>query len=181
MNLRIFALLLAIMPGVSDAAVRSEAARVGMQRAGGAGVRAPTMVKNLKKSDTKSTKTSKTSQPKKAEVVEEEYEEEYSEEYEEEYDDTDVGYSDDEEYVEEEVEEEVEEKPAPKSANCRDAYRECMDEFCLLDESEGYRCACSSNINKSKSLIQEIQKIQEEADKLYTEGVEREQLGAKAR
>ncbi|MBQ2845140.1 MAG: hypothetical protein IJE79_03940 [Alphaproteobacteria bacterium] len=181
MNLRIFALLLAIMPGISDAAVRSEAARVGMQRAGGAGVRAPTMVKNLKKSDTKSTKTSKTSQPKKAEVVEEEYEEEYSEEYEEEYDDTDVEYSDDEEYVEEEVEEEVEEKPAPKSANCRDAYRECMDEFCLLDESEGYRCACSSNINKSKSLIQEIQKIQEEADKLYTEGVEREQLGAKAR
>ena len=75
MNLRIFALLLAIMPGISDAAVRSEAARVGMQRAGGAGVRAPTMVKNLKKSDTKSTKTSKTSQPKKAEVVEEEYEE----------------------------------------------------------------------------------------------------------
>ncbi|MFQ6745012.1 MAG: hypothetical protein ACLRFN_03505, partial [Alphaproteobacteria bacterium] len=179
MNLRIFALLLAVMPGVSDAAVRSEAARVGMQRAGGAGMRAPTMVKNLKKSDAKSTKTSKTSQPKKAEVVEEEYEEEYSEDYEEEYDDTDVEYSDDE-YVEE-VEEEVEEKPAPKSANCRDAYRECMDEFCLLDESEGYRCACSSNINKSKSLIQEIQKIQEEADKLYTEGVEREQLGAKAR
>ena len=54
-----------------------------------------------------------------------------------------------------------------------------MDEFCLLDESEGYRCACSDNINKSKDLIQEIQKIQAEADKLYTEGVEREQLGAK--
>jgi len=66
------------------------------------------------------------------------------------------------------------------SGSCRDAYRQCMDEFCLLDESEGYRCACSSNINKSKSLIQEIQRIQEEADKLYTEGVEREQLGAKA-
>ncbi len=68
----------------------------------------------------------------------------------------------------------------PVSGSCRDAYRQCMDEFCLLDESEGYRCACSSNINKSKSLIQEIQRIQEEADKLYTEGVEREQLGAKA-
>lgn len=66
------------------------------------------------------------------------------------------------------------------SGSCRDAYRQCMDEFCLLDESEGYRCACSANINKSKSLINEIQKIQEEADKLYTEGVEREQLGAKA-
>lgn len=66
------------------------------------------------------------------------------------------------------------------SGSCREAYRTCMDEFCLLDESEGYRCACSSNINKSKSLIQEIQSIQAEADKLYTEGVEREQLGAKA-
>ncbi len=65
-------------------------------------------------------------------------------------------------------------------SSCRDAYRACMDEFCLLDESEGYRCACSDNINKSKDLIQEIQKIQADADNLYTEGVEREQLGAKA-
>ena len=63
--------------------------------------------------------------------------------------------------------------------NCREAYRSCMDEFCLLSESEGERCACSESINKSKSLIKEIQKIQAEADKLYTEGVEREQLGAK--
>lgn len=65
--------------------------------------------------------------------------------------------------------------------SCRTAYRACMDEFCLLDESEGNRCACSDNINKSKSLIQEIQKIQSDADNLYTEGVEREQLGAKAK
>ena len=65
------------------------------------------------------------------------------------------------------------------STNCREAYRACMDEFCLLSESEGERCACSENINKSKSLIKEIQRIQAEADKLYTEGVEREQLGAK--
>ena len=66
------------------------------------------------------------------------------------------------------------------NGNCRDEYRACMDEFCLLSESEGERCACSENINKSKDLIKEIQKIQSEADKLYTEGVEREQLGAKA-
>ena len=69
--------------------------------------------------------------------------------------------------------------PTPES--CRDAYRACMDEFCLLDESEGGRCACSSNINQSKSLIQEIQEIQQEADLLYTEGVEREQMGAQAK
>lgn len=70
------------------------------------------------------------------------------------------------------------EKPKP-TGNCRDDYRACMDQFCLLDESEGNRCACSSNINQSKKIIQEIQKIQAEADKLYTEGVEREMLGAK--
>ena len=68
------------------------------------------------------------------------------------------------------------------SANsCRDNYRQCMDEFCLLDESEGSRCACSDNINQAKPIIQEIQKIQNDAEKMYTEGVEREKLGAKAK
>ncbi|MBQ6736064.1 MAG: hypothetical protein IJQ90_01085 [Alphaproteobacteria bacterium] len=64
---------------------------------------------------------------------------------------------------------------------CRDAYRECMDDFCMLDESEGGRCSCSDNIKQSKSLIQEIQKIQSDAELLYTEGVEREKLGARAK
>ena len=66
-------------------------------------------------------------------------------------------------------------------ANCRDVYRECMDAFCLLDESQGERCACSDNIERAKSKINEVLKIQAEADELYTEGVEREQLGAKAK
>lgn len=65
--------------------------------------------------------------------------------------------------------------------NCRDAYRQCMDDFCLLDETEGGRCACSDNISRSKKLILEIQKIQTEADDLYTTGVEREKLGARAK
>ncbi len=82
--------------------------------------------------------------------------------------------------TEDSVEVEATAKAPASSGDCREAYRACMDEFCLLDESEGYRCACSSNINASKSLIKEVQQIQEEADKLYTEGVEREQLGAKA-
>ncbi len=64
---------------------------------------------------------------------------------------------------------------------CRAAYRECMDDFCLLDESEGGRCSCSDNIKQSKSLIQEIQEIELAAEKQYTEGVEREKLGAKAK
>jgi len=72
-------------------------------------------------------------------------------------------------------------EPVANSGDCRDVYRACMDDFCLLDETEGARCACSDNIEKSKKLIQEIQKIQSEADDLYTTGVEREKLGAKAR
>ena len=64
---------------------------------------------------------------------------------------------------------------------CRVAYRECMDDFCLLDESEGGRCSCSNNIKQSKSLIQEIQEIELAAEKQFTEGVERERLGAKAK
>ena len=71
--------------------------------------------------------------------------------------------------------------PVVSSSDCRSAYRECMDSFCLLDESQGERCACSDNIDLAKSKIKAILAIQEEADKLYTEGVEREQLGAKAR
>ena len=65
--------------------------------------------------------------------------------------------------------------------DCREAYRQCMDDFCLLEESQGERCACSDNINLAKSKIKSVLAIQAEADKLYTEGVEREQLGAKAR
>ena len=67
------------------------------------------------------------------------------------------------------------------AGECRDSYRECMDNFCLLDENQGERCACSNNINRAKSKLQEVLDIQAEADKLFTEGVEREQLGAKAR
>ena len=63
---------------------------------------------------------------------------------------------------------------------CREEYRACMDDFCLLDEGEGERCSCSDNIKQSKSIIQDIQKIQSDAEKLYTEGVERERLGAMA-
>ena len=72
-------------------------------------------------------------------------------------------------------------KTEESSGDCREAYRQCMDEFCLLEESQGERCDCSDNINSAKSKIKAVLTLQEEADKLFTEGVEREQLGAKAR
>ena len=153
MKIRILATLLALVPGVSFAVTRGDNVRVGVQRISMAGVHAPNMSVNISKGVKTNTGTTvKPVQP----------------------DDSDGSDADGEE------KEDTVTTPS-ENTTCREAYRACMDEFCLLDESEGYRCACSSNINKSKSLIQEIQKIQEEADKLYTEGVEREQLGAKAR
>ncbi len=160
MNARILAVLLAVMSWAADAAPRVDSARVGARRAGAsAESRMPTMVTKI--SGNKSVNVDKA--PVEGDDVA--------------GDDDYVEDGDDKEDV---IVETPDSKPSG-SKDCRAAYRECMDEFCLLDESEGYRCACSSNIDKSKDLIKEIQKIQEEADKLYTEGVEREQLGAKAR
>lgn len=65
-------------------------------------------------------------------------------------------------------------------ASCRDAYRACMDEFCLLDESEGGRCICSENITAAQKLLADIKKIQAEADELMTTETQRARLGAKA-
>ena len=62
----------------------------------------------------------------------------------------------------------------------RDEYRACMDEFCMTDESQGGRCSCSDNIYAADSIVAEIQEIQAKADKMYTEQVEREKLGATA-
>ena len=169
MKMKIFMTLLILVPGTVCAAVRGDGARVGVQRVSMAGARGINMTANLDNG-------AKTVANPTLTV-------------------TDVNAGDknvvgghggaDEGAPQEDVTEttttDAQATVGQNSGNCRDAYRACMDEFCLLDESEGYRCACSSNINQSKSLIQEIQKIQEEADKLYTEGVEREQLGAKVR
>ena len=163
MKIRILATLLVLIPGASFAVARGDNARVGVQRVSMAGMRSPNVSANISASAGNNVNPTMSVSATSATAVAMDAIEEIS--------DVDVP-----------VEESVSNaSPVPSSANCRDAYRACMDEFCLLDESEGYRCACSSNINQSKELIQEIQKIQEEADNLYTEGVEREQLGAKAR
>ncbi|MBE6457605.1 MAG: hypothetical protein E7011_02245 [Alphaproteobacteria bacterium] len=156
MNIRILASLLVLIPGAAFAAERDANARVGVQRVSMAGVRGPNMAKNIQATLPLNGGGQIENNGGQTPPVQP--------------DSGGVNQPTDD----------VEQKPNG-SQDCREAYRACMDEFCLLDESEGYRCACSSNINQSKSLIQEIQKIQEEADKLYTEGVEREQLGAKVR
>ncbi len=164
MNLKFLATLLVLFPGITCDAFGADNARVGVQRMPAAGARMQSASKTIK---SKAAAIAQTNTTEEDAVYEDEVYEESTEEVVEDTEDTSP-----------------QDIPAEKpkgSSDCRDAYRACMDEFCMLDESEGYRCACSSNIESSKSLIQEIQKIQEEADKLYTEGVERENLGAKAR
>lgn len=159
MKLGLFLGLLCLLPGFAGAATRDDSAvRVGVSRVSQAGVHAPNMSPNLS-----STSTSMPTLNVNPGVTRPSAGGESSK--------PEAGGTSDENKDDSVV----------TSQSCRDAYRACMDEFCLLDESEGNRCACSSNINQSKSLIQEIQEIQEEADKLYTEGVEREQLGAQAK
>ncbi|MDR0449474.1 MAG: hypothetical protein LBG89_03395 [Rickettsiales bacterium] len=63
---------------------------------------------------------------------------------------------------------------------CKDNYFNCMDQFCLLDDSEGERCVCSSKISEFDKTIATIKKLQADAEHLMNEGVEREMLGAKA-
>ncbi|MFQ6729810.1 MAG: hypothetical protein ACLRFK_02020 [Alphaproteobacteria bacterium] len=155
MNLRFYAVLLFLIPGVAMGAVRGENSRAGVSRVSVSAAKAPSAMKRAPAVSQVSTVSEAS-----AVLVE------------------DVAVDDSVNVSEVVANTGV---AAATSESCRDAYRACMDEFCLLDESEGYRCACSDNINASKSLIQEIQKIQAEADKLYTEGVERENLGAKAK
>ena len=164
MKLGYFLALLFVFPCVADAATRADStARVGTGRASQVGARMPTMTANTAQvAGTASTSGTTLTTPTLTATVSGNTT-------------TDTTTT--------ATTEPAATTPAvvQNSQSCREAYRACMDEFCLLDESEGNRCACSSNINQSKSLIQEIQKIQEEADLLYTEGVEREQLGAQAR
>ncbi len=157
MNFKLLFSLLLLVPGLAFGADRSTSSvRVGVTRMSQAGARAPNMTVNIQPTTGNSAAPTVSTQPS--------------------------GGGNDNSSSSAVVDEKVEEKTSAVSTeSCRDAYRACMDEFCLLDESEGSRCACSSNINQSKSLIQEIQKLQEEADLLYTEGVEREQLGAQAK
>ena len=163
MKLRILAVLLCMMPGLSVAASRGDESRAGVRRASNAAARMPTLTAYAGSGVSSTVKLPAADNEDVKDSVTEDFE-----------DNTESTPDDD-------LGDEGGNGTPVVNGNCRDAYRECMDLFCLLDESEGERCACSSNIEKSKSLIQEIQNIQLEADKLYTEGVEREQLGAKAR
>jgi hypothetical protein len=74
-------------------------------------------------------------------------------------------------------------EPEPVTQNseiCRQAYRDCMDQFCLADPLDGERCICSDAIVSARSLQNEVMSINDEALRMRTEGIERVQLGTRA-
>ena len=177
MILRIFATVLALVPGVAFAAVRGDDARVGVQRVSMAGVRGPNIAKTLHTSsgvDAGDNNVSGGNSDTGGNTGG--------------GDDTDadVGGDDGDSNTGDNVSGGDDNGTGDTGSDVvagdcnRDKYRSCMDEFCLMDESEGGRCSCSDNIYAADQILAEIQTIQSKADKMYTEQVEREKLGANA-
>ena len=169
MKLKIILITMCMVPVMASAADRSEA-RIGVNRVSQAATRAPTTVKNLGVPDGNSVPSVSTTIVELADFTAPSPSPATP---------SPKPKTKPADVTETTEPPKVSEPVAPVS--CRESYRNCMDEFCLLDESEGARCACSANIDQSKKIIQDILKIQEDAEKLYSEGVEREKLGARAK
>jgi hypothetical protein len=69
---------------------------------------------------------------------------------------------------------------SPGSAACAKDYNECMDQFCLLSDTEGKRCGCSADHKSLMAQLVGIEKRLRDASELGSVGVEKASLGAKA-
>ncbi len=172
MILRIFATVLALVPGVAFSAVRGEDARVSVQRVSMAGVRGPNISKTLHTSSGVD------------DVVKDDVSGDNSDAGDDVGGDSGGGNTDGGDSSggnDSGNDNETGDGSGVVGGLCdREMYRTCMDEFCLMDESDGGRCSCSDNIYAADAIVAEIQSIQSKADKMYTEQVEREKLGANA-
>ncbi len=66
------------------------------------------------------------------------------------------------------------------SPECREKYFGCMDSFCMLDNENGGRCQCSNRKAELDVVLADIEKLNSNAAKLISEGVEKIEMGAKA-
>ncbi|MBO7066092.1 MAG: hypothetical protein J6W40_00540 [Alphaproteobacteria bacterium] len=64
--------------------------------------------------------------------------------------------------------------------NCHDAYYGCMDQFCIIDNSNGGSCMCSDLNEELEKQFAAIQDTLIEAERIRTEEVERVKAGAQA-
>ena len=63
------------------------------------------------------------------------------------------------------------------NSDCKTKYYGCMDSFCMLDNTNGGRCLCSSRNAELDKIAEEIQKLDEQSYAMATSGVERIQMG----
>lgn len=63
---------------------------------------------------------------------------------------------------------------------CQKKYYGCMDSFCMLDNTSGGRCLCSSRNAELDTVLAEIEALDAQSYKMATEGVERLEMGADA-
>ena len=64
--------------------------------------------------------------------------------------------------------------------DCHDAYYGCMDQFCILDNTNGGSCTCSDLNAELEQQFAAIQDTLTEAERIRTEEVERVKAGAQA-
>ncbi len=63
------------------------------------------------------------------------------------------------------------------SQECQNAYYGCMDAFCMLDNAAGGRCQCSDRSAELDAVMDEIMRIDEQSQRIASEGVEQIQMG----
>ena len=133
MKIQILAVLLTLVPFVADGASRGGNARVGVNRVAAAGQRMPTMT--TKVAGNKSVETPSVSDKAEEVPEEDEYVPDVDEELDDDSDQGSVDSDDDKDDAGQDAEDEVVESKPVRSDECRETYRACMDEFCLLDEA----------------------------------------------
>ncbi len=63
------------------------------------------------------------------------------------------------------------------SEECKTKYYGCMDSFCMVENTNGGRCLCSDRHAELETVLEEIQKLDEQSYAMATTGVERIEMG----
>ena len=63
---------------------------------------------------------------------------------------------------------------------CQNKYFGCMDAFCMLDNTSGGRCLCSNRNAELDTVLDEIEKLDQQTYEMATLGVEQIEMGADA-
>lgn len=63
------------------------------------------------------------------------------------------------------------------SEECKTKYYGCMDSFCMVENTNGGRCLCSDRHAELETVLEEIQKLDDQSYAMATTGVERIEMG----